>query len=247
MPTKIVFLGSKPIGYDCLAYLIGQSKTLDLDICAVRTHKRKEFGSEKDIAVLAQVHHIPLLDSLDEIPECDLVYSVQHHELLKEQHIRKARAIAVNLHLAPLPEYRGCNQFSFAIMDEIKQFGVTIHEMDTRIDHGAILFQKRFPVPENCWVKMLYDLTVREGLDLFKNTLPALISGDYEKKVQQVVPPQRTRLYFRSEINNLKQIDLNRSRLEIEKQIRATCMPGFEPPYCVIDGKYFYFNLSDKQ
>jgi methionyl-tRNA formyltransferase len=177
-----------------------------------------------------------------------MIYSVQHHELLKEQHIQKAGKIAVNLHLAPLPEYRGCNQFSFALMDEAPEFGVTIHEIDTRIDHGAILFQKRFPVPENCWVKTLYDLAVEAALQLFKTTLPALRAGDYQKHPQTEQAGQRpASLHYRSEINRLKQIDLNQGRTEIEKQIRATSMPGFEPPYCLIGGKRIYFNGDTPQ
>lgn len=247
MSTKVAFLGSKPIGYDCLAFLIEQASPLDLEICAVQTRKRIAFHDGKDLAELALLHHIPLIHSLDELPDCDLIYSVQHHELLKEQHIRRAGKIAVNLHLAPLPEYRGCNQFSFAIMDDACQFGVTIHEIDTRIDHGPVLFEKRFPVPQDCWVKTLHDIAVREGKALFRETLTALINGDYEK----AVPPERDgqnqhTLHFRSEINQLKQIDLSRSRAEIEKQIRATSMPGFEPPYCLIDGRKIYFTAPDQ-
>ncbi|MBX9448199.1 MAG: hypothetical protein KL787_00100 [Taibaiella sp.] len=113
-----------------------------------------------------------ILSSLDEIPECDIIYSVQHHEILKTQHIRKARSLALNLHLAPLPEYRGCNQFSFAIMDEARSFGVSIHRIDERIDHGALLFEKRFSISPDIWVEDLYQKSVNAGIELFKETLP---------------------------------------------------------------------------
>lgn len=70
-------------------------------------------------------------------------------EILNAEHIGHAKNIALNLHMAPLPEYRGCNQFSFAIADNKKEFGTTIHKMDTGIDHGNILFEKRFPIQMN--------------------------------------------------------------------------------------------------
>src|SRR5580658_5463212 len=143
-PKKLVFLASKPIGYECFAYLISQATVLNTEIAGLLTHARKEFGNAHDLNVLANEHHIPILNSLADLPECDIIYSVQYHELLKKEHIDKAGQVCVNLHMAPLPEYRGANQFSFAIIDDKKEFGTTIHCIDTRIDHGDILFQKRF-------------------------------------------------------------------------------------------------------
>ncbi|MBK8684503.1 MAG: hypothetical protein IPN26_05660 [Bacteroidetes bacterium] len=75
----------------------------------------------------------------------DFLISVQYHQILNERHIQKARTLAINLHMAPLPEYRGCNQFSFAILDQYPEFGTTLHVMDERIDHGDILFEKDSP------------------------------------------------------------------------------------------------------
>lgn len=156
-----------------------QRKQHDIEIIAVRTQLRKEFNGDNDLSQLAMKYNIPLLGSLDDIPECDIIYSVQHHELLKSGHIGMARRIAVNLHLAPLPEYRGCNQFSFAIIDDVKEFGVTLHRIDTRIDHGDLLFERRFPIPENCWVNDLYSLTLEHAAVLFKESFPDLVYGKF--------------------------------------------------------------------
>lgn len=239
MSQRVVFLGSKPIGYQCLQYLIAQQQALDVEVVAVRTRMRKEFGAEgNDLAALAIQAGIPLLASLEDIPECDLIYSVQHHELLQARHISRAGTIAVNLHLAPLPEYRGCNQFSFAIMDEVREFGVTLHEIDTRIDHGAILFESRFSVPENCWVNELYELTFVAATELFKSSLPDLMAGRYQKVPQAALLAQRgTSLHFRDEIGDLKAISLDDPEALIDKKIRATYMPGFEPPYIMVNGQ----------
>ncbi|WP_118949897.1 formyltransferase family protein [Taibaiella helva] len=248
MAVRIVFLGSKPIGYQCLQYLLEKKDALDVALVGVRTRMRKEFGAEgNDLAALAAQHGIPLLQSLDELPECDIIYSVQHHELLQAAHIRKARRIAVNLHLAPLPEYRGCNQFSFAIMDEATEFGVTLHEIDTRIDHGDVLFEQRFSIPENCWVNELYELTFSAGMSLFRDSLKPLLDGSYARTPQSELMKHRpSSLHFREEIGALKQIDLTRGEKQVQKAIRATYMPGFEPPYTLIGGKKVYFSLENE-
>lgn len=248
MASRIVFLGSKPIGYKCLQHLITVAHELSADIVGVRTQTRKEFAGDNNLARLAQEHGIAVLESLQDIPECDIIYSVQHHELLKQVHIDRAQTIAVNLHMAPLPEYRGCNQFSFAILDNAKEFGVTLHQMDTRIDHGDILFERRFAIPDHCWVSDLYALAEQEAYTLFVNSLPALISGNYTKVSQQTLLQQRgSTIHYRHEINELKRLDLNESEDTLARTIRATYMPGFEPPYFLINGRKVYVSLEDAQ
>lgn len=239
---KVVFLGSKPIGYECLEWLIAQQQELNLQVAGLLTHARKEFGNAHDLNQLAAAHHISVLDSLAELPECDIIYSVQYHEILKQEHIDKAKQIAVNLHMAPLPEYRGSNQFSFAIIEGREEFGTTIHRIDTRIDHGDILFQKRFRIPEGCWVNDLYELTYTASLHLFRQTLAHIVTGKYTPVQQQLLEARYgTSLHFRKEASSIKVIDLNWDHDKIERHIRATSMPGFEPPYCIINGEKVYF------
>jgi len=241
LPKKIIFLGSKPIGYECLSYLIAQRETLNVEITGVLTHARKEFGNAHDLTQLATENNIPVLDALSDVPECDIIYSVQHHEILKQADISKAAQIAVNLHMAPLPEYRGSNQFSFAILDEKKEFGTTLHVIDPRIDHGDILFQKRFPIPDNCWVDMLYKLTYNASIKLFQQTLSHIVAGNYNRVPQELlVAKYGTNLHYRHEMKEIKVVDLRWAEEKIERHIRATSMPGFEPPYCFVAGEKIY-------
>ncbi len=242
-PKSVIFLGSKPIGYECFAYLLSKQADLNISVAGLITHERKEFGNSHDLAVLAAERGIPVLKNLEDLPECDVIYSVQYHEILKQHHIDKARSVAVNLHMAPLPEYRGSNQFSFAILDEKAEFGTTIHRIDTGIDSGDILFQKRFPIPEDSWVGDLYDLTYKASLNLFKQTLAHVISGNYRTVAQELlINKYGTTIHYRKEMAALKLIDLKWEKDKIEKQIRATSMPGFEPPYCFIDGEKVFFS-----
>ncbi len=242
MLKKVVFLGSKPIGYQCFAHLIAQKDALGIEIAGLLTQARKEFSGDSDLVALAEQYNIPVLQNLDELPEVDILYSVQYHLILKQQHIDKARQIAVNLHMAPLPEYRGSNQFSYAILDEKKEFGTTIHKIDSRIDHGAILFDKRFAIPDNCWVNELYQLTFDASLSLFKETLWSIVNGRYLEMPQSaLIDKHGTSLHFRNEAASIKQIDLSWDKEKIERHIRATSMPGFEQPYTIINREKVYF------
>jgi methionyl-tRNA formyltransferase len=239
---KIVFLGSKPIGYECLACLASQKEALDIEITGLLTRSRKEFGNAHDLNVLAEEYNIPVLDSLADLPECDIIYSVQYHEVLQQEHIDKARELAVNLHMAPLPEYRGANQFSFAIIEQKIDFGATIHKIDDQIDHGDILFQKRFPIPDTCWVGDLYKLTYDASVNLFRNSLANVVNGNYKPVPQEMLAAKfGSSIHYRKEMADIKQIDLGWSKEKIERHIRATSMPGFEPPYCFINGVKVHF------
>lgn len=247
MRKRIIFLGSKPVGYACFADLLARKDELNIEIVGLMTQARKEFGSGHDLKALAGEHGIRVLQNLEELPECDIIYSVQYHEILKQHHIDKAAQIAVNLHMAPLPEYRGSNQFSYAIIEDKKEFGTTIHRIDSRIDQGDILFQKRFPIPVGCYITDLYDLTLEASITLFKETIDKIIAGDYQPTPQSALAEQYgTALHFRREIADLKQIDLNWDKEKIERHIRATLMPGFEPPYCIINGEKLYFSKEYK-
>ena len=242
---KVIFLGSKPIGYQCFDWLLQAQDELGIEVTGVLTQARKEFSGENVLTALAAKHNIPVIATPDEIPACDILYSVQYHQILKAEHIEKAAHIAANLHMAPLPEYRGSNQFSFAIIDGKEEFGTTIHKMDVRIDHGDILFQKRFRIPYGCWVNELYELTFDASLKLFRQTLKHVIDGNYNPVPQQsLVHKYGTSLHYRNEIATLKQIDLSWDREKIERHIRATFMPGFEPPYTIVDGKKIFFSQS---
>jgi methionyl-tRNA formyltransferase len=246
MAIRIVFLGSKPIGFRCLHFLLEKQQELNIELTGIRTKQRKEFGDGHDLADLAVDYGVPLLSALADIPECEIIYSVQHHELLKAEHIAKANTIAVNLHLAPLPEYRGCNQFSFAIMDDAKEFGATIHAIDRRIDHGEVLFERRFAIPDGCWVDDLYEMTCVAAFELFRDSLGSLLAGTYSRTPQsELLKTRPTSLHYRNEIEDLKRIDLNQSQALIERTVRATYMPGFEPPYAMVGGKKVQFVIRD--
>lgn len=231
---RIVYLGGKATGADCLRILLDHVRTGDSKIVAVGAAARG--GGIADIANHAG---LTIIDGPDAIPECDLLISVQYDRILRARHIAKAAAIAVNLHYAPLPEYRGCNQFSLAILEGRQEFGVTLHEIDEGIDSGDILFESRFAVPQDIWVDQLHLLACEKARELFDTSVPKLIAGDYRRRPQSELFETRgePRHSFRKEIDSLKQIDLTVGRDDIERRIRATAMPGFDPPYATVAGQ----------
>jgi methionyl-tRNA formyltransferase len=237
---KIFFLGSKKIGLECLKILHKNQNKLNYEIVGVLTNIKSE-----NIKKYSLKNNIKLCNSLEEflnLDEVDITISVQFDKILNLDHILKAKELAINLHMAPLPEYRGCNQFSLAIIENRNIFGTTIHKLDKGIDSGDILFESRFEIPKDCWVEDLYALTYQKSLTLFQDSLSKIINMDYELTPQLNLQKSRgSSLHYRNEINKLKRIDLSWDTDKINRYIRATSMNGFEPPFTVIGGKKIFF------
>ncbi len=241
---KVVFLGAKNIGYACFKTLINQQAALHYEIIGLISNEQATLAAAHSLTKLAEAHQIPVLaheDELLKLPSFDLLISVQYHRILKQKHIACAKQLAVNLHMAPLPEYRGCNQFSFALINNETHFGTTLHQMDEGVDSGAILFEKRFKIPEACFVKTLYDKTEKASIALFKAHLKDLLAKNYKAVPQaKLIAKRGTHYYKRSDIQAIKQIDLNWDREKIDRHIRATYFPPYEPPFTLINGTKFY-------
>ncbi len=246
MSKKVVFLGSKKIGLECLQELVKKQKEYNFEIVGVLTNDKgeciKSFCTDNDLYVLNS------LDDYLKLNDVDILVSVQYHEILKPIHIKKVNSLAINLHMAPLPEYRGCNQFSYAIINDDKEFGTTIHKIDEGIDSGDILFEERFLLPENCWVEQLYKITFEKSIELFKKSLQNIINLKIDPiKQLELRSHKKCSIHYRKEIEKLKQIDLSWEKEKIQRYIRATYMPGFELPYTYINNKKVYFKIEDME
>lgn len=242
---KIAFLGSKPIGYACLGFLLENRENFNIEVVAVFSNDNVRFGEDCSVKKLANENGIYFGITLDDILNCnlefDFIISVQYHLILKDIHIAKARVLAINLHMAPLPEYRGCNQFSFAIYNQSTFFGTTIHQLEAGIDNGKIIAERRFELNENMMVKDLYDKTVEESLFLFKSEILNILNNRYTLVPQEELISKRgTKIYYRKDILKLREIDLGLISKDVALKVKATSMPGFEPAFTIIDGVKFY-------
>ncbi len=239
---KITFLGSKKIGWDCFSYLLENLSELDIEIVQVGTNlSRNDEYKDNFLEYSSRTSTSIVSDTDDIFLETDIIFSVQYHHILTAQQLSRAREASYNLHMAPLPEYRGCNQFSMAIIDQAQVFGTTIHVMDPEIDHGDIVAEDRFEIPQDIWVADLYTQTEERSLALFRDSI-ADILGQKKSKISQdsLISTRGTSLHYRHEIDKIKHLKLDWPEEQILRHIRATYMPGFTGPYFEIDGHKIY-------
>jgi len=91
----------------------------------------------------------------------------------------------LNVHPSLLPRLRGASPIRTAILHNENPTGVTVMQVDEKMDHGPIVAQKKIDVPH--WpVKnsQLEKMLLTEGGKLLAQVLPHYIAGDIEAREQ---------------------------------------------------------------
>lgn len=241
-------MGGKEVGYSCFLFLIQNQKKFNVQIEALFTNQSKLNSDQTNLALLAEQNNIPVYHNVGDLLKLDAVdfiLSIQYHLILTQPMIERAQKLAVNLHMAPVPEYRGCNQFSFAIIDGAKEFGTTLHRLEPNIDGGDIISEKRFPIPENCFSNELHKITVRSSISLFKEEIERILEGNYTLTPQSHFQSTRkSGFHLRKEIDSIKIIEDDWSNEKKARFFRATWFPPFAPPILKKDGALIPLDLD---
>lgn len=76
----------------------------------------------------------------------DLNVSVSYDQILRQPLIELAPKGFINAHAGKLPFYRGRNPINWALINDEKEIGMTVHYIDQGIDTGDIILQETLPV-----------------------------------------------------------------------------------------------------
>lgn len=150
--------------------------------------------------------------------EGDLLISYLAQWIMPNALLQKVKWAAINLHPGP-PEYPGIGCTNFAIYNGEQEFGITCHHMLARVDSGAIIAVRRFPILENDTVYSLTQRCYTEILHLFYE----LISGIVENKsLPQSKESWKRKPYTRKQLNELCELTPDMDKNEIARRIKAT-------------------------
>jgi methionyl-tRNA formyltransferase len=76
----------------------------------------------------------------------DVVLVGSWGEILRPHLLDEAEPLIINCHPSKLPAHRGANPYSSVIREGETETGVTFHRMAPKIDAGAIILQRAFPL-----------------------------------------------------------------------------------------------------
>ncbi len=139
-----------------------------------------------NVSFVESGHYKDIIDVENKGWKIDLVFSVFYDKIIKEWFIVKCKRI-LNLHNSPLPRYRGVSPINWALKNNEKKHGVTIHEITPGIDDGPIIAQIEYSIyPYFDEVIDVYRRALEYGWILFQQTMPILEKIEPEPQIHSL-------------------------------------------------------------
>jgi methionyl-tRNA formyltransferase len=147
----------------------------------------------------------------------DYIISYLSRWIVSEDLLKQAK-FAINFHPGP-PEYPGYGCNNFAIYEEARSYGVCCHHMAPRVDTGAIIATRRFPVLANDDAGTLLARAYDFQLVLFYEIVACVIRGEELPLSSE----HWTRTPFtRKQFDRLGQITADMTPEDVARRMRAT-------------------------
>jgi methionyl-tRNA formyltransferase len=241
---KVLFCCARWLGIQCLKLAHAHEDVEIIGTSTTPAHKKVWW---KDVVDEVEVKRLdPQIDLVDfkDIPAFirgrrpDLVFSVLTDYIFRKEDIEATRYGIINLHPAPLPDYRGCNSYAHAIMNGEKQYGVTMHYVNEKIDQGRIIRVDRLPIEHDDTGRSLYDKAQLVAKALFESQFPRIVGKALEGDFVESYPQDNSqaRYYNRHSLKGLKNIsehkDIHNADFKkLYDHVRALEFDPFEPAH----------------
>jgi len=106
------------------------------------------------------------------------IISFASPQIVKSNLLKIPKKGCINVHSALLPKYRGVYPMFWALLNDEKKVGVTVHYMDKDIDNGKIILQKSFPVEKTDTFESLYNKAITIIPDTYLEALEKIENGE---------------------------------------------------------------------
>jgi len=224
---KIVFFGSPVLALPSLKKLLETDHSIDLIITqpdrpSGRGKKLKPCPVKKTALDLNIPYYQPLkikkdeiaLDKIKEI-EPDLNVVVAYGQIIPSSIIYLPRYNSLNVHFSLLPKYRGASPVQKALLDGEAKTGITIFELNEKMDEGDILAQEEVNVFPDENAADLEARLAQKGADLLIKAIAQIDKLKHRKQdhSQATYAPK-----IRKEDGK---IDWTKNSLYIERLVRA--------------------------
>ena len=225
---KIGYFADGPWSHKAFEKIIADSD-LKIEFICVRFDTKddtlKKYCSDYEIDYLMDknINSKEFLEVIDQY-NCDLFVSMSFNQIFKKTIINMPKLKTINCHAGKLPFYRGRNILNWVLINDEKEFGVTIHYVDEGIDTGDIILQKTFPITDIDNYSTLLYRAYEECSLLLLEAIKKIQYGTVKQKAQKLIHP--VGFYCSGRQAGDEIIDWNQTTREIFNFIRAICSPG---------------------
>jgi len=230
--TKIIFFGTPEFAVPALQALLTEGYNFILVI--TQTDKptgRKQALTPSPVKLEAQRLGLTVVEKLGakeilaggqsafggKIFAPDLGIVVAYGKIIPQKILDLFPLGVLNIHPSLLPKYRGPAPIQNAILNGDAETGVSIMQLDDKMDHGPILTQEKYSLTGQETYPDLSDKLSEIGAKLLIKILPAYLENKIELKPQD--DSQATVIKMIERDDGL--LDFNKSALVLERQIRA--------------------------
>lgn len=221
---SIVFFGSGPVAAKSLE-LLAQSFTIEAVITKPKPPHHRGSFPVLDISesLGVTIHTVSNRADLSELLATNPVTSqiavlIDFGIIVGQDVIDYFPLGIVNSHFSLLPEWRGADPISFAILSGQTKTGVSLMLVDAGMDTGKILTTKSLAVDPTDTTPSLTNKLITLSNDMLCDVLPLYISGEISPRQQ---PHADRATYSRKLSKQDGIIDWNKSADVIEREIRA--------------------------
>lgn len=165
--------GTKVVQKKLTAFLtlLNLSKSNNHSIAALANHFNIPFKKVNDI------NRVDFLENLEAL-DLDLIISFSAPVVFKQRLLQASKLGCINLHCSLLPSYAGLFPSFWVLYNNEKSTGCTVHKMDTKIDNGEILKQKRIDISQNETIFTLLKKTKSLGGDIMVEAIEELFNDE---------------------------------------------------------------------
>ncbi|MCA9401098.1 MAG: methionyl-tRNA formyltransferase [Candidatus Omnitrophica bacterium] len=238
---NIIFFGSDDFALAHLQTL--HAAGYSIVACVTQPDRPKGRGMKMVVSPIKQFaldHQLPILQpvAFDEtvISELkafapQLFIVIAYGRILPQLVLDLPSRGAINVHGSLLPRYRGAAPINWAILKGDKESGVTVIQMNAKMDAGAILMQEKVDIDEYETSLSLRQKIRAAGQKLLIETLTQIqnqrIIPTVQDELNVTIAPKLTK--------ELGRIDWNQSAAEISRMVRGLLpWPG---AYTFLNGK----------
>ncbi len=183
----------------------------------------------------------------NDISECDWIFSWLCPWKIPESILEWAKKGAINFHPGP-PKYPGVGCYNYAIWNGDKEYAVTCHEMDEKLDNGEIITCYWFKLHGNETVKSLKNRAITELKSLFYDEMEDIICYKEVLHVKNKSALEWGKYKSRKDFQEFCKIEIPKDYLcdwyahldieILERKLRATYFKGARDlPYIEVNGK----------
>lgn len=170
----------------------------------------------------------------------DYIFCFRSKFILKANILKTSR-FSINFHPS-LPKYRGVGGVNYAIYNNDKYFGYTVHIINKKIDNGKILFVDKFKIQKNESVDSLLRRTHKKMFNKFIQIVKNINKNENFIKIllKKGNKYQWSKKYHdNKDLDRFYEIKITESLTNINKKIRSTTTNMYKP-YIKINKKRVY-------